>query len=91
MNETDWANCADPNAMYDFLRELEEFSERKERLLDCACVRRIWHLLSDPVGQEAVVVAERFADGLATKEELCQANAMAPPTCQLHGTLSDKK
>ena len=52
-------------------------SDRKLRLLGCACCRKAWSIYSQ-VAQHAVEMAERFADGLATKSECRDAeNALA--------------
>jgi hypothetical protein len=54
------------------LRFLGKASERKLRLFACACVRRQWSLV-EPIEQQAVAAAERFADGQATGKELKEA------------------
>jgi hypothetical protein len=73
MTDSEWLKATDPKAMLTFLRESGWADERRGRLFACACVRRIWLLLADETSQTAVEVAERFADGLASEEELNQA------------------
>jgi hypothetical protein len=63
----------DPQEMLGFLAG--RASERKLRLFACACVRRAWRLLEDRRGRHAVEVAERYADGQATGEEMAAARA----------------
>jgi hypothetical protein len=45
-------------------------TDRELRLFACWCVRQVWHLLQDDRSRNAVVIAERFANGEATTEEL---------------------
>jgi len=59
----------------DFL--LDQVSDRKCRLFACACCRRILHLLQGVRGVEAVEVAERYTDGLGSREELRAAEQEA--------------
>jgi hypothetical protein len=55
----------------------QQTSERKLRLFACACVRRIWHLLTESACRRLVEMAERHADGLASDDELLAAYEQA--------------
>jgi hypothetical protein len=69
--EAEWLSCADPA---DLLPPLQgQVSDRKLRLLACACARRLWSLLPAEQGRAAIAVAERFADDQATPEERQEA------------------
>ena len=74
MTEAQWLACEDPMAMLGFLRG--KASDRKLRLFAVRCCRRITHLL-DPRGLTALTIAERFADGLASEEQLRGAEGLA--------------
>jgi hypothetical protein len=76
LDEHTWLSCHEPQKMLLFLQNSASPSERKLRLWGCACVRRVWHLLTGPECQGGVAVAERFADGEATADELAAANAL---------------
>jgi hypothetical protein len=71
MTEAEWLACTDPDPMLEFLRG--KASDRKLRLFACACVRRAWGRREDTRSREAVQVSERYADGLASREELALA------------------
>ena len=77
MNEEQWLSDADPTLMLDYLRESGRASDRKLRLFAVACCRRLLHLRWPDSVQEALEVAERFADGQATAEDLRRAAADA--------------
>lgn len=76
MTEQEWLESSTPTAMLQHLTEIR-VSERKARLLACACCRCIWEYLEDPRSRRAVVVAEHFADNRATPRELADARARA--------------
>jgi len=75
MTEAQWCVFGNPQSLLDHLNDAGIVTERKRRLLDCACVRRLWHLLLDERGRRAVETAEQYADGLATAAELRAAHA----------------
>ncbi len=71
MTESEWLTGIDPEAMLEFLPQ--ESSARKFRLFAVACCWDRKHpLWEGPASLTAVAVAERFADGLATAEELTE-------------------
>jgi len=65
--EAEWLACADP---YEILRiHPRSVSDRRLLLWACACCRRVWDLLASQ-RQKAVLVTERYADGLLSQAEL---------------------
>jgi hypothetical protein len=68
MTEEEWLTETNPGFLINCTDELEA-SDRKLRFLGCACVRRLWHLLT-ALQRECVEATERYADGLATADEL---------------------
>src|SRR5947207_2031219 len=70
MDAAEWVTSTDPQAMLAFLRDSGKLTERKARLFAVACCRRVWHLLADEPSRAAVEVGERYADGLASVDEL---------------------
>jgi hypothetical protein len=71
MTESEWLIATAPQKMLEFLRG--KASDRKLRLFACACCRHYGHLLKDERCRQAVSVAERFSDELATAGELSEA------------------
>ena len=72
MTEAEWAECREPLDMLYFLRTTGRASDRKLRLLCCACCRMIWDLLVDERSRQAVEMAERQehgGDGRTVDEE----------------------
>ncbi len=77
MKEADWLASVDPAAMIDYLSGPPKLSDRKSRLFACACVRQVWHLLTDERIKKAAEVAEMFADGKASGVQLQVAHDLA--------------
>jgi hypothetical protein len=80
MTEQEWLDSTDPTPMLLFLKRRptnRSVKQRKLRLFSAACCRRIWPLITHKKSRAAVLVAERFADGQATSEELQTAESEA--------------
>ncbi len=99
MTEKQWLACTDPNAMLSYLDRVTHWpwrlfqvrrptvSSQKLRLFACACCRCHLPDQGKPQFHQAVGIAERFADGLATAEQVRLANRLViRPT----GPLSEK-
>jgi hypothetical protein len=71
MTEEEWLTSPNPRLLLDAVRD--RAGARKLRLFACACVRRVWDLLTAEEGRQAVQVAERFADDEVSQTELYQA------------------
>ncbi len=68
MTEQEWLECFDSEQMLESLS-----GDRKLRLFAVGYCRLTWEMLIHKCSQEAVEVAERFADNLATEQELSLA------------------
>jgi hypothetical protein len=71
-DEGGWVSCKAPRLMLRSLRDLggQGLISRELRLFACACVRHIGELLEFEQSWQAVDVAERYADGDASQNEL---------------------
>src|SRR5690242_5962636 len=67
MTAEEWLHYPLPGPMLQSLGD--QATLRKLRLFAVACCRRIWHLMADERCRRAVEVAERFADGFASRRE----------------------
>jgi hypothetical protein len=86
MTQDDWRTSADLDDMLTHARRRCRFPARKRRLFAVACCRRVEGLLPEPHCR-ALDVAERFADGLASRTELTAAWSAAyyhPRTLSSH-------
>jgi hypothetical protein len=70
MTEAEWLATTRP---YDLTHYKACRSARKRRLLSAAFARRVLTLVPDDCYQPAIETAERYADGLATEEEMRKA------------------
>jgi hypothetical protein len=77
MTETEWWACQDAQSMLALVQASGRASDRKLRLFAVACCRSVWPLLRDEASRKAVEVAERFAEGMASEEDLSAAGDAA--------------
>lgn len=68
MTEQEWLECTDPFPMLKFL--WESGSHRKLRLFAGACCRRVSQLLEYDQSRRAIDIAEQFAEGLVSEQQL---------------------
>jgi hypothetical protein len=83
MTESEWLACTNNWHLRRSIRE--RISDRKTKLFEVACCRRIWNLITHEASRNAVEMAERFADGVADVAELERAfqaaDAVAGTAC----------
>jgi hypothetical protein len=77
MTEDEWLVSLDPAAMLAVL--CGRISDRKERLFAVAACKRIWSRIESAHSHVVVHVAERFADGLSSLQDLERAHNEADP------------
>ena len=78
MTEAEWLACTQFSGLW--IPLVKKASKRQRRLFWCAGARRHERYLTDRHLRDALEVAERFADGAASKEELQAAHAAARAT-----------
>ena len=88
LNESKWFTCKEPMPMLVFLRD--KASERKLRLFAVACCRRIWNLIPDKPGHQAVEQAERYADGVVSRQQLAKVRRTCSPRSYINRPLFER-
>ena len=68
LSRTEWREHEDLSAM--LFRVRGKATARQLRLFACACVRRLWHLLLDERSRQALEMAEKFADGHVSQDQI---------------------
>ena len=71
MTEAEWLACQDPDPLLRWLQKSRRHrpTPRKMGLFACACARRLGDLAGDKVTAWGLDLAERMAEGIASKEE----------------------
>ena len=75
MTENEWNTCHDLHALWMLFADAPERTDLA--LFGCACCRRVWNLLSDERLRRDIEVRERYERGLASEEELAEAEQNA--------------
>lgn len=78
MTEAEWLECNDLWKMLGF----RGVNDRKLQLFSAACCRCIWDQFTDQRSRDAVIAAERFADGLIESKHLRKARDRAQEVLQ---------
>jgi hypothetical protein len=68
MTEAEWLACDDPSSMLPLLTG--RGTGRMPMLFSAACLRRVWHLVTDERSRGLIESTELFLDGIATEEEV---------------------
>src|SRR5689334_2341891 len=76
MTEHDWLSCRSWDGWEEMWKHSRYRGSRKNGLFGVACCRGVWHLLTERA-RWAVEVAERYADGQASKSEWYKASSEA--------------
>lgn len=76
----DWNTCSDPTMMLKRVRD--HASDRKIRFYLCARARQVASLLKDHRSLQVIDVAEQYADGRVTRNQLSNAHTAACEAAQ---------
>lgn len=79
VTEAEWLSTGDAEKLAVFIhyRYHDQPVWRKQGLLACACIRRIWPLLTDEGGRRAIAIEERSCEEPVSEEEHLQAHSLA--------------
>jgi hypothetical protein len=77
MTEHEWLTSPYDDDVLEYLRQKRKVSARKLRLFCCALVRKDSEWIRVEWGRHALEIAERFADGQATRDQLKTAHQVA--------------
>jgi hypothetical protein len=73
-----WSECKRSDWMFWFLAKADiKVPDKSLRLIAVRCAREVQHLMKDQRSIDALDVAERYANGEATDDELAAARAAA--------------
>jgi hypothetical protein len=75
MTKAEWLACTDPTPVLELLRG--KASERRLRLFNVVCCRRVWDRLVNERSRRAVEIIEQHIEGQATDEQMQSAEAEA--------------
>ena len=90
--ETVWNTCERGDWMIWLLvNSKNEVTDRELRLIAVKCARRVQHLMTDQISINALDVAERYANGEATYEELTAARDAAWVAARAAAGAAEKK
>src|SRR4051794_36496790 len=77
MPDRTWYTQTEPHCLLASLAGWGGSSDRRDRLFVCALARQLWDRLDHEAVRRAVEVAERFADGQVTPEEMSRVHKTA--------------
>lgn len=89
MTEAKWLKATNPQPMLGLIRA-NDVDPPRLRLFACACLRRVWHLLTDGRSRAAVEAAERDPAAQAYPPAVREAAVAAVPHVPLRSSTQDQ-